>query len=278
MNSIIFDAHSALWVTKNPYAAISSGARNKENISINRSISRVGKRDSNKKNYSHNDIERIVKELHARLWKNRHDYVADKDVIDPVQLLDPKIILEHLGFRYEEHEFLGEYTKYKKGRDIAGFIDRNSRSVQISSKLESYVQRFTAAHELGHAMLHKEIRLHRDGPVDGSLRETGPREIQECEADIFAALFLMPKNLVISRFEQNFGMSPFVLDDNTAFGLAGINADQLITGIKTTRDLARILAKANQFHTRKLESLASQFKVSIEAMAIRLEELGLVEI
>ena len=54
-----FDAHSALWVTKNPYAAISSGARNKENISINRSISRVGKRDSNKKNYSHNESSSV---------------------------------------------------------------------------------------------------------------------------------------------------------------------------------------------------------------------------
>jgi Zn-dependent peptidase ImmA (M78 family) len=44
------------------------------------------------------------------------------------------------------------------------------------------------------------------------------------------------------------------------------------------RDLSRMLARVDRFDGRQIDSLTSQFRVSVEAMAIRLEELNLVSL
>ena len=44
------------------------------------------------------------------------------------------------------------------------------------------------------------------------------------------------------------------------------------------RDISRILAKTESFNGQYFRSLADQFYVSVEAMAIRLEELSLLEV
>jgi Zn-dependent peptidase ImmA (M78 family) len=46
--------------------------------------------------------------------------------------------------------------------------------------------------------------------------------------------------------------------------------------LKTSRGLARALASLDRINGHAVQSLAEYFKVSIEAMAIRLEQLGLV--
>ena len=67
-----------------------------------------------------------------------------------------------------------------------------------------------------------------------------------------------------------------VLNEETAFALRAESLHSLDAARRTTRDLSRVLASAEQFDGRHFASLARQFCVSIEAMAIRLEELGLV--
>jgi Zn-dependent peptidase ImmA (M78 family) len=67
------------------------------------------------------------------------------------------------------------------------------RGIMITTKRGLHIQRFTAAHELGHAVLE-----HR-GSVDREIIERGPlapadgRDLQEVAADAFAAEFILPR-------------------------------------------------------------------------------------
>jgi hypothetical protein len=70
----------------------------------------------------------------------------------------------------------------------------------------------------------------------------------------------------------------FELNDTTAFALDPSGTKNLLQGKKSLRDISRILAKTESFNGIHFRSLADQFYVSVEAMAIRLEELVLLEI
>lgn len=67
------------------------------------------------------------------------------------------------------------------------------RGIMVTTRRGLHIQRFTAAHELGHAVLE-----HR-GSVDSAIFERGPlaptggRDLQEVAADAFAAEFLLPR-------------------------------------------------------------------------------------
>lgn len=67
------------------------------------------------------------------------------------------------------------------------------RGIMVTTERSLHIQRFTAAHELGHVILE-----HR-GSIDREIFERGPferwegRDIQEVEADTFAAEFLLPR-------------------------------------------------------------------------------------
>ena len=77
--------------------------------------------------------------------------------------------------------------------------------------------RFTAAHELGHALLHNIDMAHRDRGLDGSsIPSRAPIEV---EADKFAAYFLMPKQFVTDAFEVRFGEIPFAITTDTSHRL-----------------------------------------------------------
>lgn len=65
--------------------------------------------------------------------------------------------------------------------------------ILVTSKRELHMQRFTAAHELGHFVLEHEGSLDREIRRPGSTHGRDPREV---EADAFAAEFLLPKWLV----------------------------------------------------------------------------------
>jgi Zn-dependent peptidase ImmA (M78 family)/predicted secreted protein len=65
--------------------------------------------------------------------------------------------------------------------------------ILVTSRRDLHMQRFTAAHELGHFVLGHEGSLDREVRMPG---HTSGRDIQEVEADAFAAEFLMPKWLV----------------------------------------------------------------------------------
>lgn len=72
----------------------------------------------------------------------------------------------------------------------------------VTTKRDLHVQRFTAAHELGHHVLgHKALSL--DAAVGFVGRgETSKHDIQEIEADAFAAEFLLPKWLIVAHLRR----------------------------------------------------------------------------
>jgi hypothetical protein len=88
----------------------------------------------------------------------------------------------------------------------------------------------------------------------------------------------MSENLMRTRFRQHFLCDKFELNDTTAFALDPSGSMNLLLGKKSLRDISRILAKTESFNGQYFRPLADQFHVSVEAMAIRLEELSLLEI
>ena len=128
--------------------------------------------------------------------------------------------------------------------EISGIIHRNrdgSAVIGVNSSDTLQRQRFTIAHEIGHLLLHADEKLHVDKNFPIGLRnEVSGKSVNasEIEANQFAAALLMP--------------SHFLMEDIKPF----IGRDVL-------------------FAIRKL---AKKYKVSEQAMSIRLSSLGYVEL
>jgi hypothetical protein len=254
--------------------------------------------------YSDSDIETHVRSIHKKIWRERQSVWGDEVPTDPIDMLDPAVALGLLNYECHLDEGLGQFRTTDGVIEVAGLIDRKSRTVRVSRQFSANVRTFTMAHELGHAVLHASSGgVHRDKPLDGS---NSSRDKGEYEADRFATLFLMPDKLVRALFLKLFRDAPFVLNEDTSFALAGCSVSDLRQGCQTRRQLSRLLASAQSYDGRHFDpssatapisadamairllagaqssesrlynSLASRFRVSTEAMAIRLEELGLV--
>jgi Zn-dependent peptidase ImmA (M78 family) len=223
-------------------------------------------------------IEAAVRDLHARLWRARASLWPADALPSPVEMLDPAAAARLLGIEFEVHDELGSRFNAAEARfEIAGLLDRQAKKIAISRRFALETQRFTAAHELGHWLLHPGNVMHRDRPVGGL--EFGPmkRPLPEREADRFAALFLMPEKLLRKRFAECFGATtPLVVDDAAAFWLCGGNPGFLLDADIHSLEREVAVASARSFANRHFDSLARHFHVSIASMAIRLRELGLV--
>lgn len=230
----------------------------------------------NKKfHYTREEIEERAHKIHKIIWENRNEIWFDGVPNDPVEMLNPSIAATLIGFNYEETISLGSFSANGTSFEVAGLIDNKLKKILISSQHSMEVRHFTAAHELGHAVLHRENTLHRDRPLDGTSGSS--RNETERQADWFATAFLMPEKLVRANFKKFFLTDSFALNENTAFAL-GYDYSSFVNRFKTLRQLSRILASTERYDNRHIVSLAKQFKVSDEAMAIRLEELGLLAI
>lgn len=238
----------------------------------------VSLRDINpepKERYSEIEIEQLVRRLHGKMWRKKSQIWSNVTPSNPIKILDPAAALKLIGYHFDLTETLGQFYSGGKTLEVAGTIDKKLKQVRISRQFSSNVRRFTAAHELGHAVLHKTSGLHRDRPVDGIALS---RNSVEFEADKFATSFLMPQKLVRNTFKQIFLTGKFVLREETAFALGYSDYEALKNKCFSLRQLSKILASAERYNGLHFQSLANQFQVSTEAMAIRLEELNLLEI
>lgn len=248
----------------NPYALLSAGDDTKE---------------STKSKIQYNKtpcpIERTVQRIHKDIWNKRNSIWVNGLPSDPVEMLEPSIGFEVADYEFDIYETLDSYSNGAKFK-VAGLIDQEKKKVYISNVFTASEQRYTAAHELGHSHLHTGLgNAHRDRALNGGpIKEK--RSKVEKEADDFAKYYLMPRNLVIRRFEKYFRTQGFTLNENTAFALDPGNKLDLLAKKITRRELSRIIAKATQYNGTHFPSLSEQFKVSPEAMAIRLEELELI--
>lgn len=224
--------------------------------------------------YTNKEIEAAATRLQRRLWCEREQLSEGALSINPLDVLDIRKALRLVGYELTFESGLG----YHPGSqiEVAGLIDRDAKVVKASLQFLEPYQTFTLAHELGHAVLHPDGGgIHRDRPLDGVTRS---REASELEADKFASYFLMPGKLLRKRFNQCFVTKRFVLTDDTAFALSRTASDAVREKNPTQRHLARALAMTETYNARSFQSLAAQFRVSVGAMAIRLEELSLLEV
>jgi len=81
--------------------------------------------------------------------------------------------------------------------NLSGALIRKPREVVIgvNSAHHPNRQRFTIAHEIGHFILHKGIKLHVDEDFRVNLRD-GSASREEIEANAFAAELLMPTEYI----------------------------------------------------------------------------------
>lgn len=260
-------------ISKNPYAFLNEtkGYRNTQHINVTSKFSEMMHKTQR---YSHSQIEIQANKLLKELWLKR-EQMWGWTPSDPTIVIDPAKGLELLGFSITYEEDLGSYYSDSGDVKIAGVINGETRSVHVSRQFPQSTLCFTAAHELGHAVLHDtSSSIHRDKPSNG---ETLSREQIELEADKFATFFLMPAKLVKSRFVEIFRTEHFSLTEDTAFALSCSSLMEVKKKHKTLRHISRLLAGTKSYGGRNLYSLADQFRVSVEAMAIRLEELDLIE-
>jgi Zn-dependent peptidase ImmA (M78 family) len=105
------------------------------------------------------------------------------------------------------------------------------------------VRLFTSAHELGHILLHPQLKeAHRDRPLDGSVVS---RTQMERAADRFASSYLMPIKLVRERFFAIFGTEEFVLSESTAFALLRRENVEARRQMRNIRGLSRRWLRQN---------------------------------
>lgn len=67
------------------------------------------------------------------------------------------------------------------------------RGIMVTTRRGIHIQRFTAAHELGHVILDHHGSIDEDILERGPLSSTNGRDLQEVAADAFAAEFLLPR-------------------------------------------------------------------------------------
>jgi Zn-dependent peptidase ImmA (M78 family) len=218
-------------------------------------------------------IEKEARRLQVEIY-GRRDVRYPMGAPNIPALFDPRNVADHCGLFYEVRARID--TDYAGGGEAAGLWQRDRSTILVSTRFSYETQRFTAGHEIGHYILHPQVgdrTLHRELPVGA---HTSYRPLLEQEADHFSACLLMPRGAVIAEFDARFGSKhPLVLTDTVAYHL---KADERVLFAQPARSLmfAEAVAKTQQFDRRRFQSLASFFGVSPRAMAIRLEELGLV--
>ena len=218
-------------------------------------------------------VAAAVAEVHRQLWHRRREFWGDQVPTDAIKLLNVDHAFTLQGYHLSYVADVGQRVGRGNDLEVAGVIDRDRREVRISPMLPEVVQRFTAGHELAHAVLHPLAGgIHRDRPIKGSARSSDP---QERDADRFSTFFLMPEKLLAARFSAVFHTEVFELNDQTRMAL-GSAAEPFQGKTVQRRVLARVLAGLGRYNGEVFPSLATQFGVSISAMAIRLEELGFV--
>lgn len=124
--------------------------------------------------------------------------------------------------------------------DVSGILVRSpgGPTIGVNDKQPLVRRRFTVAHELGHLLLHQGQEVTYDHSFRVNLRSdesSEGRDVEEIEANFFAARLLMPE--------------------------AFLHADQRTSSIDMEDDAA-------------VATLAKDYKVSQQAMTLRLARLG----
>lgn len=181
-------------------------------------------------------------------------------------------------------------------RDVLGALWVDKREVFIDQGLDPHEHPkmegrylFSVGHEIGHWRLHRRylanagaqaaIFANGDSRPTVVCRTSEARERIEWQADFFASCLLMPTELVVAAWNRHFGsLEPVVYADIAEEQWTRRPVRQ---GLKPLRAiLSNVIEQSFEPHAYIFETVAREFaplfRVSIQAMRIRLENLGLL--
>ncbi len=206
----------------------------------------------------------------------RDSGLGKSDYSGMIELFGPRTLADFLDLTYKEVDDIpSENANYL----TAGTLDRREKIIQVSLRFPPEQRRLTGLHELMHHMLNHDIgkeTLHRDRPIDHQSRRNNVAFV-EWEATHVACQYLMPEKLVKTIFSSFFHLEyghPLCFDPNTAFHLN--EKDETRISKLDLRQRSLLIAQVT-FYGVSLIPLYEFFKVSPTAMAIRLEELKLID-
>ena len=85
---------------------------------------------------------------------------------------------------------------------LGAFLPAPVGGILVTTQRDLYVQRYTAAHELGHFLLNHEASLDDESLIGFAARGDSRGDLQEVAADAFASEFLMPRWLVAAHVRR----------------------------------------------------------------------------
>ena len=165
-----------------------------------------------------------------------------------LRLPDLKSIAAQLGFEII-HMDLGDEVLPTGAHQIGGQIQPVLKLIQVNSTLSNEQQRFTLAHEIGHAVLHPDLAAHRDIPLDHE-RSDARRIPIERQADQFAALLLMPEYLLQELFYETFGTNHLIFNEDVANALLLGPISAARREISSIRGFSREVARTTIYQGR----------------------------
>ena len=215
--------------------------------------------------------------------------------------VDPVEVAMNLGLTVE-HANLAQVYGNPLFDDVLGSINIPERLVFIQELLLDAVDagqpgryNFTVAHECGHWVLHRGFYLSSQKqlalPFDTTPQETTilcrdtNKDRKEHQADRFAPFLLMPRHHVEDVWRETFGRLAAVQEFNPSAACKGLDAamrqcDTFFGSGRVVFGSARPIASEApglaMLQTEAVRYLAMRFEVSQQAMAYRLEGLGLI--
>lgn len=220
-----------------------------------------------------------ARELLKLLWQRRREiWNTPPDLAALIPIPVDVIARSLLGLTLEEPE---EIPSEEKGVETAGLMDRPTALIVAAQKFPYEWRRFTIAHEIGHWILHPNVRYHRDRPLNGGEQANASRPPEEQVVDKFASELLMPTRVLKMYFLEMFGKpidgrvsTSELAQDLSSIGNTSITCEDLARGSRF-RSLLVANLSANRFGAY-FPPIAKRFGVSRTAMAIQLENLQLV--
>lgn len=85
---------------------------------------------------------------------------------------------------------------------LGAYMSQPTAGILVTTNRRLPIQRYTAAHELGHFWLNHEKSLDREEDCTGNIQSVINVPEQEIEADAFASEFLLPKVLIVSTAKK----------------------------------------------------------------------------
>ena len=141
-----------------------------------------------------------------------------REVLRENFVTEPPVPIEQLVTNYDLQAVEADFSP--KYSNVAGFINLENKQVVLNRSDAGTRQAFTLAHELGHWLLHPQLR---DQPetlivLRQPLGRTGGDPLER-EANCFAANLLVPRDFLIqyitypvSTIAKAFGVSPDVIE------------------------------------------------------------------